>query len=146
MDHILNRKRSREEEDASMDFMPLSKRINNLHLTTTSLPQIYDSNSSNSDAMCTQNYSQAPPTEPPQNFVHFYSQQNTSSAQQQPFFSILPKPQEVPQDSIHMSEYCPELSIIENPHYFLKNKLLFELHIQRLKRFQCFELDDTVQL
>ncbi|XP_055696857.1 uncharacterized protein LOC129797976 [Phlebotomus papatasi] len=132
MEQILNRKRSREEEDASMDFMPLSKRINNLHLTAQTLPQIYDSNSSNSDAMCTQNYSQTA------NFCP----ENPSAATAS-FFSI-PKPMEMRQEDLphplHLTEYCPELSILENPHYFLKNKLLFELHHQRLKRFQCFNL------
>ncbi|XP_059621849.1 uncharacterized protein LOC132265282 [Phlebotomus argentipes] len=131
MDHVLNRKRSREEEDVSMDFMPLSKRINNLHLTATSLPQIYDSSSSNSEVM-NQNY-----THPPNNGV-FCSSNPTPG----PFYNVpkgLEMRQEMP-ESVHMSEYCPELSILENPYYFLKNKLLFELHTQRLKRSQCFDL------
>ncbi|GAB0089750.1 histone-lysine N-methyltransferase set1 [Sergentomyia squamirostris] len=141
MDQILNRKRSREEDgDASMDFMPLSKRINNLHLTATSLPQIYDSSSSNSESM-QQNYNQTPPAAGPVTTAMYNCPDHVPGSNGEYFH--LPRlngVQSQSQQQIHMTEYCPDLSILENPHYFLKNKLLFELHIQRLKRFQSFNL------
>lgn len=39
-------------------------------------------------------------------------------------------------DSIDMENYSPELTAAENPFYYNKNKLLFDLHIERVRRTQ----------
>lgn len=39
------------------------------------------------------------------------------------------------QQQIHLQHlYAPELNEAENPFYYIKNKLLYELHYERLKR------------
>ncbi|XP_053671196.1 uncharacterized protein LOC128721465 [Anopheles nili] len=35
-----------------------------------------------------------------------------------------------------LGEYCPVLSAEENPHYFTKNKVLYELYVERMNRLQ----------
>ena len=111
-----SRKRGRTPEDET-EFMPLSKRINNLHLNNCML----FSNSTlhhHSTALHPQeweqcNYAGIPvpniPT-PPE------SQQNLSW------------------NTPSQSQYNPELSESENPYYFNINKLLFEMYLERQQR------------
>ncbi|XP_023943704.2 uncharacterized protein LOC112049884 [Bicyclus anynana] len=97
-----NRKRSREED--SCEFMPLSKRINNLHinnnLTSTSLSQSSDSSHSQSSAIATENGISSP--------------SSLSDSERRP-------------------SYDPGINSSES-RYFYENKLLFELHLERIQR------------
>ncbi|XP_011547930.3 uncharacterized protein LOC105380129 isoform X1 [Plutella xylostella] len=89
----LNRKRSRDEE--SCEFMPLSKRINNLHINNN-----LASTSSNA----------AQPS----------SQQNGMS-------------DEASTDTTRQPDYDPGVNSSQSPYYF-DNKLLFQLHLERIQR------------
>lgn len=55
------------------------------------------------------------------NNLHLHNYQNGATQQQQ-------------QLAVHQSPYSPDLTEAENPHYFRKNKLLFELHLERGRR------------
>ncbi|XP_039754194.1 uncharacterized protein LOC120629342 [Pararge aegeria] len=94
-----NRKRSREED--SCEFMPLSKRINNLHINnnlTSTLSQSSDSSQSSAIAI-----------------------ENGISS---------PSPLS---DSERRPSYDPGINSSESRYYF-ENKLLFELHLERIQR------------
>ncbi|CAH2106633.1 unnamed protein product [Euphydryas editha] len=95
-----NRKRSREED--TCEFMPLSKRINNLHIhnnmASPSLSQ--SSDSSHSNGLNTDNP---------------ISSSNSSS------------------DKERSPNYDPGISSSESRYYY-ENKLLFELHLERIQR------------
>lgn len=85
------RKRGREPDDLSL---PLSKRINNLHLNN------------NGGATSSSNH----------NGDH-HLQQHLPQQQPQP-----------------LEVYNPDLTERENPHYFQKNKVLYELREERERR------------
>ncbi|XP_045448456.1 uncharacterized protein LOC123656884 [Melitaea cinxia] len=96
-----NRKRSREED--TCEFMPLSKRINNLHINNNmaspSLSQSSDSSHSNGVNIDNSNISTP----------------NSSS------------------DTERNPNYDPGISSSESRYYY-ENKLLFELHLERIQR------------
>ncbi|XP_014092572.1 uncharacterized protein [Bactrocera oleae] len=116
-------KRKRSREDDICDSTPLSKRINQLHLTNLDEPQqaiqqlhfndptkqvdlsqLYNNNYINNSALN----------------MHLHKQPQIVDEQQQ---------------QIHLQHlYAPELNEAENPFYYIKNKLLYELHYERLKR------------
>ncbi|CAG9786312.1 unnamed protein product [Diatraea saccharalis] len=95
-----NRKRSREDD--TCEFMPLSKRINNLHINnnlgTTSLPQ--NTNSSQVNGI---------------NMESGISSPSSSS------------------DSDRRPSYDPGINSSQSNYYY-DNKLLFELHLERIQR------------
>ncbi|XP_017471415.1 PREDICTED: uncharacterized protein LOC108362781 [Rhagoletis zephyria] len=117
-------KRKRSREDDICDSTPLSKRINQLHLTNLDEPQqaiqqlhfndptkqvdlaqAYNSNHINNRALN----------------MHLHNKHDMSAAGHQ--------------HQMHLQHpYAPELNEAENPFYYIKNKLLYELHFERLKR------------
>lgn len=183
------RKRSRDEDNC--DFMPISKRINNLSLRGQCLgemdtePQINGTNNNlaanylmainnqpiqsnyfatapvpDHIAINNGSYQQSPHSHhhPSQNPHHLQNHQShvqslglsnefanglaiATSVNQHQSQRILHK-----QQSIHSElnnnemdgdgRYSPELTADENPYYYSKNKLLFDLHIERERRNQ----------
>ena len=100
-------------EEENGEFMPLSKRINNLHLNNFSgvqegSPERLDPNWINQNFVPSPNHS-----EPSQcsSSCDSYSSSQSSYA-----------------------EYNPDLSASDNPFYYENNKLLFNLHMERLQR------------
>ncbi|XP_043492705.1 uncharacterized protein LOC122518090 [Polistes fuscatus] len=113
-----NRKRGRIEEE-SADFVPLSKRINNLHINSLSglqkgAPESMESEWGSSNIYCSPNYS-----EPSQNNSPMHDTCGSSS-------------------SSYTNEYRPDLSVTENPFYYESNKLLFSLHMERMQRSEAY--------
>uniref|UniRef100_A0A1B0G9W3 Methyltransferase small domain-containing protein n=1 Tax=Glossina morsitans morsitans TaxID=37546 RepID=A0A1B0G9W3_GLOMM len=106
-------KRRNREDDLQCESAPLCKRINGLH-------------SSNFEAT---------------NQQQLQGINNSYHSQQQ----YLPKdiivtqpltPQHMESLTHHpIATYNPDLNEVENPYYYAKNKLLHELHLERLKRF-----------
>ncbi|EDV99726.1 uncharacterized protein LOC6564862 [Drosophila grimshawi] len=108
---LRTRKRSRED-DLPCESTPLSKRINNLHLN-------YDDGNSSSSSNCS---------------IPTLINDNNNY--------VLPTisgggvgcgvgPAEV----IGVGyEYNPELNADQNPYYYAKNKVLYDLHVERVKR------------
>lgn len=104
------RKRSRED-DLPCESTPLSKRINNLHLN-------YDDGNSSSSSNCS--------------IPNLINDNNN--------YLLLPTitgggcgsgPAEVVGG---VYEYNPELNADQNPYYYEKNKMLYDLHVERVKR------------
>lgn len=109
------RKRSREE-DVLCESTPLSKRINNLHLSNFEEAQHYNQMQSNSHIG---------------NNNHLQNSAKDIIIIPSVGLSAL-KPTSACE--IEKSLYQPELSESQNPFYYLKNKLLHDLHLERLKR------------
>ncbi|KAJ8678699.1 hypothetical protein QAD02_014486 [Eretmocerus hayati] len=113
-----NRKRGRDMDEENGEFMPLSKRINNLHLNNFSgvqegSPERFDPKWNN------QNFAPSPNHSEP-------SQGSSSSDGYSSSYSPC------------MIEYRPDLSASDNPHYYENNKLLYNLHMERLQRVGNF--------
>ncbi|XP_017066976.1 uncharacterized protein LOC108105067 [Drosophila eugracilis] len=102
---LKTRKRSRED-DLPCESTPLSKRINNLHLN-------YDDGNSSSSSSCS-----IPPlpvggaSAPGGPGGHDASGNGVAVGY----------------------EYNPELGAEQNPFYYEKNKMLYDLHVERIKR------------
>lgn len=154
------RKRSRDEDPC--DFMPISKRINNLSISNSAFGEHETFSAHNSSD--TQNYSMVINSYDNQsnqsrhtmnghsNHLHStthtlhpnHLNQHNSTESAKSATQMLPA-----QDNMHLSDeahgseqmecYCPELSADENPHYYNKNKLLYDLHIERQRRTQGTE-------
>ncbi|EDV44555.1 uncharacterized protein Dana_GF20268 [Drosophila ananassae] len=104
--YMKTRKRSRED-DLPCESTPLSKRINNLHLN-------YDDGNSSSSSSCS-----IPP---------LGNSDNNN-------YLLTGAPSSVPGGSTErVFEYNPELGADQNPFYYEKNKMLYDLHVERLKR------------
>lgn len=88
------RKRGRELEEGLSDFMPLSKRINNLHINNA-LGRSWNN----------------------VNFIPPHSELSEDSTMQG-----------------YDREYMPDLNAHQNPHYYENNKLLYNLHMERMQR------------
>ncbi|XP_054012401.1 uncharacterized protein LOC128894584 [Hylaeus anthracinus] len=109
-----NRKRGRNAEEESSEFMPLSKRINNLHINNLSgiqenVSENMETDWSNRNFLPSPNYSDRSQGSP--------SYDGCSSSQ-----------------SSYTTEYKPHLDATENPFYYESNKLLFSLYIERVQR------------
>ncbi|KAL1489173.1 hypothetical protein ABEB36_014111 [Hypothenemus hampei] len=102
-----NRKRSRSVHDET-EFMPLSKRINNLHINN----MLNDHNSR----------------------LAFTEWCQTSSNHQQQTFPESPGDSDQSIDWSVNPQYSPDLNESQNPHYFSINKLLYEMYIERMSR------------
>ncbi|XP_011703769.1 PREDICTED: uncharacterized protein LOC105459442 [Wasmannia auropunctata] len=109
-----NRKRRRNIEEESSDFMPLSKRINNLHInglsglrenTVESMETDWESGNFMSSPSCSE--------------VSQNSSPRDSCASNQSNFT---------------NDYRPDLDATENPFYYESNKLLFSLYMERIQR------------
>ncbi|KAL3274453.1 hypothetical protein HHI36_015841 [Cryptolaemus montrouzieri] len=101
-----NRKRARSHQD-EVEFMPLSKRINNLHINNSLLLD--------NQAVTSQQSLQWGPGPPN------ISIQLPDSPQSLEWNNSIPN-------------YSPDLNENQNPHYFNINKLLFEMYVERLRR------------
>ncbi|XP_013103101.1 histone-lysine N-methyltransferase set1 [Stomoxys calcitrans] len=122
---IDKRKRSREDDVSCDSDTPLSKRINNLHLS---------------------NFEEVPqynPHLPTNNNSHHHHHSNNHHLphhlakelmhHQQHSTSVM-KTVVIGNEEHDESMYNPELNESENPFYYIKNKLLHDLHLERLKR------------
>lgn len=137
MNHLCpdrNRKRSREEE--VNEFMPLSKRINNLHLNNgqqhqamqhmplleghqTSFPQCGGGGSSSSSGST----------------CHSVPSGGSSPGGGGGPSGIGPEVGFTVNGEL-LGDYCPDMGEHENPHYFNRNKVLYELYVERMRRMQ----------
>lgn len=107
------RKRVRNLQEDEVEFMPLSKRINNLHIRNSLFLDNHPTSVNASEwGPRPPNYSNPLPASPP-------------SSEGSLDWSNIPQ---------YPQEYAPDLNETENPHYFSINKLLFEMYIQRLQR------------
>ncbi|XP_016917636.1 uncharacterized protein LOC108001226 [Apis cerana] len=109
-----NRKRGRDAEEESSEFMPLSKRINNLHIN--GLSGIQENMSENMETDCCSRSFMPSPN---------YSELSQGS----PLYDGYSSSQ-----SSYIAEYKPDLDAIENPFYYESNKLLFSLYMERIQR------------
>lgn len=109
----LHRKRGRNaEEENSSEFMPLSKRINNLHINNFSrLPEAatekMNSQWEEHNLIASSNHSE--PSRSPSSDGYSSSQSYTS-------------------------DYSPDLNSNQNPYYYETNKLLYDLYVERMQR------------
>ncbi|XP_060522669.1 uncharacterized protein LOC132699794 [Cylas formicarius] len=97
------RKRERPFQDEA-EFMPLSKRINNLHINNGMAMDV--------SPLTPIEWGPGPPHQLPES----------------------PPNSEPGVDWTHSTQYSPDLDENQNPHYFNINKLLFEMYIERLQR------------
>ncbi|KAL7295540.1 hypothetical protein TKK_0011181 [Trichogramma kaykai] len=102
------KKRGRDLEEDGTEFTPLSKRINNIHIN-------------NMQGMQQQNASFNMQWNNP-NLSPNHSQGSSSSD----CYS--------PSHSSNSMEYSPDLNAQQNPQYYESNKMLFNLHMERLQR------------
>lgn len=92
-----------------MEFMPLSKRINNLHINNTLM------------------------------FDNLSAQRSIPQGEWGPGPPLPLNLPETPPDSVQSldwNQYSPELTESENPYYYNINKLLFEMYLERQQRLQ----------
>lgn len=117
-------KRKRSREDEICDSTPLSKRINQLHLTNLDEPRQAIQQLHFNDPTKLVDLSQSMNNNHINNSafnMHLHNKQPQTTSEQQ--------------QQIHLHHlYAPELNEAENPFYYFKNKLLYELHYERLKR------------
>ncbi|XP_062564630.1 uncharacterized protein LOC134227274 [Armigeres subalbatus] len=141
------RKRSREED--VNEFMPLSKRINNLHLNNNggvgfpgteqhhpaivgmhmpileghqaNFPQCSTASSSSGGSTCHSIPSggSSPSNGGTRSLPSIHSGQETLIV-----------------NGETLGDYCPDLNEHENPHYFNRNKVLYDLYVERMRREQ----------
>ncbi|XP_067636842.1 probable basic-leucine zipper transcription factor F [Eurosta solidaginis] len=128
-------KRKRSREDDICDSTPLSKRINQLHLTNMdepnqSMPELHFNNPPK-QAAADQDYNVGQINSNGFNTDHLMNLHNNNN-------QIHHQQTQQQQQHMHLqhstSTYAPELNEAENPFYYIKNKLLYELHYERLKR------------
>uniref|UniRef100_A0A034WGK1 uncharacterized protein LOC105231989 n=1 Tax=Bactrocera dorsalis TaxID=27457 RepID=A0A034WGK1_BACDO len=117
-------KRKRSREDDICDSTPLSKRINQLHLTNLDEPQ-----------QAIQQLHFNDPTKQVDLSQLYNNNYINNSALNMHLHNKQPQTADEQQQHIHLQHpYAPELNEAENPFYYIKNKLLYELHYERLKR------------
>lgn len=118
---LLFRKRGRNLHEDEVEFMPLSKRINNLHINGT----LFLDNPNLAEQSTQPNgveWGPGPPCYQNVGNVSYNGPETPPETVQNINFNNT-----VPQ-------YNPVLNETENPHYFFKNKLLFEMHLERVQR------------
>lgn len=108
-----SRKRTRNINEDEVEFMPLSKRINNLHINNGLILE-----GTNNACM---EWGPGPPLDQRQHFTMNNLPESPPSSEQSVDWNLLP-------------QYSPDLSENQNPHYFNINKLLFEMYVERLQR------------
>ncbi|XP_075157127.1 uncharacterized protein LOC142230366 [Haematobia irritans] len=109
---IDKRKRSREDDVSCVDT-PLSKRINNLHLSN------YEDVAAQYNPHLTNN------------IIHNNNHLPYNNVAKDPMSVIKP---DAGCGEVSDDIYDPELNETQNPFYYVKNKLLHDLHLERLKR------------
>jgi len=115
---VLIRKRRHNVEEESSEFMPLSKRINNLHINNFSALR------ENAMESMETNWDNG----------NFMSSPSCSEVSQ----SSLPI--DSSSQSSFITEYRPDLDATENPFYYESNKLLFSLYMERMQRRSMLDL------
>ncbi|KAF6198826.1 hypothetical protein GE061_006849 [Apolygus lucorum] len=110
MDH--SRKRKCDQEDEASEFMPLSKRINNLHLNTLPRPKSLVESETKEE-------------------VQKAANERLSSL---PYVSRGVDDAPASQEPQWPPQYTPYLSSSENPFYYESNRLLYDLYQQRMQR------------
>lgn len=115
---FFRRKRTRNTTEDEVEFMPLSKRINNLHINNGMLVE-------GQNSACLE-WGPGPPLTQQQqhlgtNFTLNNLPESPPSSEQSVDWNLMP-------------QYSPDLSENQNPHYFNINKLLFEMYLERLQR------------
>uniref|UniRef100_A0A1B0BVJ1 Uncharacterized protein n=1 Tax=Glossina palpalis gambiensis TaxID=67801 RepID=A0A1B0BVJ1_9MUSC len=124
-----NKGKRNREDDLLCESAPLSKRSNNLHLSNfevTNLKFQQQLPHNNHLYQATQG-----------NNNNYHSQQQylpTDIMVTQLQHMETPLPYH-PNDAVEKATYNPDLNEAENPYYYAKNRLLHELHLERLKRF-----------
>ncbi|XP_017772258.1 PREDICTED: uncharacterized protein LOC108559465 [Nicrophorus vespilloides] len=108
-----NRKRGRNSHEDETEFMPLSKRINNLHINNGMMLD----GSSSSSSMPPGEWGPGPP---------YFQQQQLQQPQQN-----LP---ESPPDSLQSSDWSNTPERGPNPFYLDINKQLYEMYLARTQR------------
>ncbi|KAM8719744.1 hypothetical protein ACLKA7_005895 [Drosophila subpalustris] len=111
---LRTRKRSRED-DLPCESTPLSKRINNLHLNFD------DGNSSSNSSNCSL-----------PNLINDNNNYLIPTITAGGIASAHGSSAEIIGGGIY--EYNPELNADQNPYYYEKNKMLYDLHVERVKR------------
>ncbi|KAL0125214.1 hypothetical protein PUN28_004389 [Cardiocondyla obscurior] len=114
----INRKRRRNVEEESSEFMPLSKRINNLHINSLS-GLCENAAGSTVESMETDWENGMFLSSPSCSEVSQNSSPRGSCSSSQSNFS---------------NDYRPDLDATENPFYYESNKLLFSLYMERIQR------------
>lgn len=115
----INRKRGRDVEEESSEFMPLSKRINNLHinglsgLRESAMESMETDDWEGGNIISSSSCSDVSQNSP--------SRDNYASSQ-----------------SSFTTEYRPDLDATANPFYYESNKLLFSLYMERMQRRSNF--------
>lgn len=114
------RKRHRNVEEESSEFMPLSKRINNLHINGLSYGLQKSMMESPMESM-----------ETDWENGHFIPSSSSSDVSQNS------SPDNCGSNHGNFTtDYTPDLNATENPFYYESNKLLFSLYMERLQRSQ----------
>ncbi|XP_017156422.1 uncharacterized protein LOC108164944 isoform X2 [Drosophila miranda] len=124
---LKTRKRSRED-DLPCESMPLSKRINNLHLN-------YDDGNSSSSSSCSiptqlndyNNYNTVP-------VIAGGSAAAAAGAPAAAAVAGATNAVDILNGDGTTYGYRPELGPGQNPYYYDKNKMLYDLHVERVKR------------
>lgn len=117
--YMLFRKRGRDVEEESSEFMPLSKRINNLHinglsgLRESAMESMETDDWEGGNIISSSSCSDVSQNSP--------SRDNYASSQ-----------------SSFTTEYRPDLDATANPFYYESNKLLFSLYMERMQRRSNF--------
>uniref|UniRef100_A0A1A9WDQ3 Uncharacterized protein n=1 Tax=Glossina brevipalpis TaxID=37001 RepID=A0A1A9WDQ3_9MUSC len=131
MSVLIDKRKRNHEDDLLCESTPLSKRINNLHLsnfedTNLNHQQQSQHNHHIYQALQANNSNQ----HSQQQYLPKDITQSLGQQQQQHMESLPHNPT----DAVEKVSYNPELNEAENPYYYVKNKLLHELHLERLKR------------
>lgn len=155
------RKRSHEDDDLN-DFMPLSKRINNLHIDNSNIAWNAGATTSSSSSSSSPTNSQTFDNNNSitsinnnnnNNLVgyhqhHQFHDDNSnsynncdgtlgvvaSSTTNTTISSSTTNPGNDDDGQMHLGTYNPEMDARENPYYYNKNKLLYDLYVERMRR------------
>lgn len=118
-----SRKRPRTCEDEACELMPISKRINDLHIRSGNLSDV---NSHHSEHVP---HIQSQPI--------MYNGMN-SGEQAAPTANLnghmTPASHPPVTVDYEVCHYSPELSAVQNPYYYHINEVLFQAHLNRLQR------------
>lgn len=113
-----NKKRGRNDLDGDCGEEPLAKRINNLHL---------NNHNSTHQGHHQQYYQSQAEVEINRHSSHQQHLQQQQQDYHQNHHNLYQQQQQP-------EAYDPELTERENPHYFQKNKVLYQLHMERERR------------
>ncbi|XP_055641437.1 uncharacterized protein LOC129778521 [Toxorhynchites rutilus septentrionalis] len=128
------RKRSREED--VNEFMPLSKRINNLHLNNSQAGGFANEHPTGAHMPVLEghqnNFPQGGSSSSSASTCHSIPSGGSSPSATRSSYSQEP----LTVNGEVLGDYCPDLSERDNPHYFDRNKILYELYVERMRRMQ----------